>query len=130
MLSGAPPNVAVSTNLSHSQLRGIYADADVFVLPSFEDAYGLVTLEALASGVPVVVSDGAGASELISHGRHGLVVPAGSATALADAVRQLADPDLRAELGRAGRELVEQAHSWDQYGTRVLAALGELAEAS
>jgi glycosyltransferase involved in cell wall biosynthesis len=130
VLRDVPPNVKVRNTVSHAELRDEYRRADAFVLPSIEDAFPLVTLEALSSGLPVVVSDGAGTSELITNGRDGLVVPAGNSTALASAVMQLADPRVRADLGNAGRCLVAQSHSWEDYGLRVLSALDGLPRAA
>jgi glycosyltransferase involved in cell wall biosynthesis len=126
VLRGLPPNVVVRKTVSHAQLRDEYTRADVFVLPSIEDAFPLVTLEALASGLPVVVSDGAGTTELITHGHHGFIVPSGSSASLADALRELGDPHLRAQMGDAGRALIAQAYSWNDYGSRVLATLDRL----
>jgi glycosyltransferase involved in cell wall biosynthesis len=126
VLGTLPPNVVVGKTVPHRWLRDEYAQADVFVLPSIDDSFGLVTLEALSSGLPVVVSSGAGTSELITHGRDGLVVPSGNATALAVALRDLADPQLRAELGSAGRALVERGNSWEQYGASVLSTVSTL----
>jgi len=130
VLGKLPPNVVVSNTVPHLRLRAEYARADVFVLPSIDDAFGLVTLEALSSGLPVVVSSGAGTSELITHGRDGLVVPSGSATALATALRNIADPRLRAELGNAGRALVERGNTWEEYGARVLSTLDSVRRAA
>jgi glycosyltransferase involved in cell wall biosynthesis len=123
VVSDLPPNLTVKKTLPHAQLRTEYNSADAFVLPSIEDAFPLVTLEALSSGLPVVVSLGAGTSELITHALDGLLVPAGDASALGDALLELADPAFRAELGRAGRKLVERAYSWSDYGGRVLSTL-------
>jgi glycosyltransferase involved in cell wall biosynthesis len=125
VLKDAPSNVAIQRTVAHAQLRDEYARADVFVLPSIEDAFPLVTLEALASGLPVVVSDGAGTSELFNDGQNGIVVPAGNATALAEALTTLADPGRRSELGDAGRVLIAQNYSWEDYGARVLSVLNQ-----
>jgi glycosyltransferase involved in cell wall biosynthesis len=96
-------------------------DADLFVLPSVEDAFGLVTLEAMASGLPVVVTDHVGASELVSHREDGMIVPAGDPESLAAGIGELVEKeDLRRALGRAARTLVEERCSWESYGERVL----------
>jgi glycosyltransferase involved in cell wall biosynthesis len=96
-------------------------EADFFLLPSIEDAFGLVTLEAMASGLPPIVSDHVGASELISSGKDGLITRAGDATALADAIATLAeDAELRVNMGVAARTRVERGCSWAEYGDRVI----------
>jgi glycosyltransferase involved in cell wall biosynthesis len=69
--------------------------------------------ETLASGLPAIVTDLPGQSELVSGGRCGLVIPRGDAAALARAVAQLAaDPAQAREMGRRGAALVHAAHSW------------------
>ena len=123
VLRDRPSNVALKKTLSHQELRREYQRADVFVLPSIEDAYPLVTLEALASGLPVIVSDGAGSSEAMTDDRNGIVVRAGDAGALAEAIRTMRNAERRAALGVAGRELVEGAYSWNEYSARVLRAI-------
>jgi len=87
----------------------LYARASVTVLPSLEDGFGVTVLESLACGRPVIVSDQTGASELIEHGIHGLVVPAENYWALADAIRHFHDrPEEVERMGREGRRLAER----------------------
>lgn len=81
------------------------------VVPSVWDVFNLVTVEALSVGQVVIVSNGAGASELITHGVDGLVWPAGDAAALAsllDRVSAMGEAERR-EMGRRGRQLVKRA---------------------
>lgn len=68
--------------LSHEQLSKLLPQMDCLVLPSRLESFGMVVVEALAAGVPVIVSDHAGASEAINEGENGWVVPAGSESAL------------------------------------------------
>jgi glycosyltransferase involved in cell wall biosynthesis len=86
-----------------------YHAAELFVLPSLEDGFGFVVAEAMACGLPVVVTDQCGAAELVSPGKTGWVVPAGDsdalAAAIADALAHRAD---LAEMGRAARATVER----------------------
>jgi glycosyltransferase involved in cell wall biosynthesis len=85
-----------------------YATADVFVLPSRSEPWGMVLNEAAAAGLPLVATDGVGAAhELIEHGVNGFRVPAGDERALADALRRLAeDEEFRRRAGARSRELV------------------------
>jgi len=106
----------------------VMRQADFFVLPSVEDAFGLVTLEAMASGLPVIVTSHVGASELVSDRKEGLVVPPGDVPALVGAIDELVEnEDLRISLGRAARARVEQGCSWTEYGDRVLRHIEERA---
>ncbi len=87
------------------RLPRLYASADVFVLPSRSEQWGMVLNEAAAAGLPLVATDAAGAAyELVDDD---LRVPAGDALALADAMRRLAgDPAVRAESAERSRERV------------------------
>jgi glycosyltransferase involved in cell wall biosynthesis len=85
-------------------------DADVFAFPALGEGFGLAAAEALALGVPVVVSaDGGGATEIAARGGAGRVVPAGDADALARAIGELAaSPDARRLAAAEGARLKEE----------------------
>jgi glycosyltransferase involved in cell wall biosynthesis len=94
-----------------------YAEADVLVLASRAETYGMVVTEALAHGLPVVAADVGGVTEALGHGedgtRPGLLVPPGDPTALGAALRAwLGDPDLRGRLRRAARERRGSLRRW------------------
>ncbi len=82
--------------------------AHVFAAPSrFEAGPGLVNLEAMACGLPVVVASGSGAAEVVCDGQTGMLVPPGDARPLAAALgRLLTNPSLREEMGRKARQYV------------------------
>ncbi|HET7776766.1 MAG TPA: glycosyltransferase, partial [Azospira sp.] len=75
------------------ELAAHYASADLFLFPSLTETYGNVTLEALASGLPVVAYDYAAAAELVEPGRNGLLAPPGDATAFIAAAGAAAEPN-------------------------------------
>ena len=88
--------------------------ADVMVLPSVAEAFGLVLTEALYLGTPVIASRVGGIPEIISDGVDGFLVPPASPSELARAIIQLArDEELRAKLASAGREKVEHGFSFE-----------------
>ena len=85
--------------------------SDLFALPSYAEGLPMALLEAMAAGLPVVTTPVGGIPSLIRDGDNGLLVPAGSPDALAQALRRLAsDPGLRRRLGDAGRRLVESGY--------------------
>lgn len=89
----------------------VYAAADVLVVPSLQEAFSLVILEALAAGRPVLASAVGGIPEITSE-RYSLLAPPADASALATGMRRLAlEPDLRERLGRAALNAVD-SHSW------------------
>jgi glycosyltransferase involved in cell wall biosynthesis len=105
--------------LGRSDERGpgdAYADADVFVLPSRNESFGMVAAEAAAAGTPSVVTDRCGVAELLD-GR-GAVVVACEVDAIRDGVlRLLREPELRRQLGAAGQDIA-RATTWDAVAAR------------
>ena len=90
-----------------------YDEADMVLVPSrWEEPFGLVAIEAMARGVPVIASDVGGLRDVIRHGTNGVLVMPGDAAGLAGAIAELADrPDEAGRLGRAGREVVMHKHT-------------------
>ncbi|ASJ07859.1 glycosyl transferase [Thermococcus siculi] len=95
-------------------LPKLYASADVFVLPStMSEAFGIVILEAMAAGVPVVTTTVGGIPEVVKENGSGILVPPGDEVALAEAVLKiLHDKELAMKFGDAGRKAVESRYSW------------------
>jgi glycosyltransferase involved in cell wall biosynthesis len=90
-----------------AEVSELYACFDLFCYPSTHGAFGLVVLEAMACGLPVIASQLTGTTELISDGRTGILVPPGDPAALAAAILGLlADPARREFLAASGRESV------------------------
>jgi glycosyltransferase involved in cell wall biosynthesis len=86
-----------------------WSSHDVAVVPSLTEAFGLVALEALACGVPVVATNAGGLKEIVVHGECGLVVPAGDKGALARALHSLlTDDQLRRRLTAGARPRAEK----------------------
>lgn len=92
------------------QMREQYAAADVVVLPARVEAFGMVILEAMASGCAVIASQGAGVAALIEHGVNGLIMA--SPAELPRLLDTLRDPAVRHRLGQHASETAA-AHSWD-----------------
>jgi glycosyltransferase involved in cell wall biosynthesis len=102
---------------TEADLDRSYSGADLLVLASRTEAYGMVVTEALAHGLPVVATDVGGLSEALGHGaggsRPGMLVAPGDPAALAAALRSwLGDGELRARLRRAARERRESLPDW------------------
>jgi glycosyltransferase involved in cell wall biosynthesis len=89
-----------------------YRSLDIFVLPSrTNDPFGLVAAEAMACGVPVVVTDACGIAGYLKNGTDAIVVKAGDADALRDGIERLRDPAVRKRIGEEGKRTAETAFS-------------------
>jgi D-inositol-3-phosphate glycosyltransferase len=110
------------------QLPSYYAAADVVAMPSLYESFGLVAVEAMACGTPVVASRVGGLAYTVQDGISGLLVPERDAAVLAAALgRVLSDPDLRARLGR-GAATVAQRFSWPSVADMVEQIYANLVE--
>ncbi|HWW91815.1 MAG TPA: glycosyltransferase, partial [Vicinamibacteria bacterium] len=95
----------LGTQESIEEIAGL---ADVFLLPSELESFGLSALEAMASGVPVVGSDAGGLPEVVKHTESGFLLPVGDVEGMAARTLEiLKDEEHRREMGRAGRRRVE-----------------------
>ena len=110
--------------LGKQELSIVYASADILVLPSTTEPWGLVVNEAMAAGLPCIVSDAVGCREdLIDPGETGWVFPSGDVQTLCQLLRTLsADEALRARVGSAARERMRD-WSMDTYGASVARAV-------
>jgi glycosyltransferase involved in cell wall biosynthesis len=129
---GLEDRVRFAGPCSGEDLDRSYESADLFVLPSRGETYGMVVAEALAHGLPVVAADVGGVAETLGHGtdggRPGLLVPPDDATALAAALGTwLGDAEVRVSWRRAARDRRASLTGWSTT-TSVLA--GVLAEAA
>lgn len=105
----APPDVTFLGVLDHKrELPKLYATADAFVLTSLTETLGLVMLEAMASGIPVIATPAGGVADHLRDGENGLAYPASDVREMAHAMVRLAmDPKLRDELARGARRTAE-----------------------
>ena len=96
----SPGTIRFTGFLHREDLPGLYALADALVLPTHSDPWGLVVNEAMACGLPIMVSEVAGCSaDLVESGKNGHVVPQGNINALSQAISSvLSDPKLREEM--------------------------------
>lgn len=100
--------------VEHADLVYYYAAADICVVPSHYEPFGLVAIEAMASGTPVIASDVGGLKYTVVHEETGLLAPPQDEKAFAQAInRILGNNHWREQLGRAARERVKTKFSWD-----------------
>jgi glycosyltransferase involved in cell wall biosynthesis len=107
----AAPGVVVHRGVGpqSAELLNLYRSADIFALPSLAECFGLATVEAMAVGLPVVVSDVGGTADIVDHGANGFIVRAGDGADLSRALSALlSDPGRRRTMGSRSRQLAEQ----------------------
>ena len=113
--------------LTQEELFACYAHCDVFALPSRGEGFGLVFLEAMAHGKPVIGGAHGGTPDVIEDGVTGLLVPHGDAALLARALLSLlANPARAAEMGRLGRERVRTDFTFEQFQSRLTQVLEDV----
>jgi glycosyltransferase involved in cell wall biosynthesis len=126
---GLADRVLFAGTATGTDLDRAYAEADVMVLASRAETYGMVVTEALARGLPVVITEVGGITEALGHGSDGspgLVLPADDPTALAGALRSwLTDNGLRARLRRIALERRESLHGWSATASVIAGVLNE-----
>ena len=126
-VAGLGEGVELTGPLTRAELDATYAEADLLVLASRAETYGMVVTEALARGLPVIASDVGGVREALGH-EAGVLVPPGDAVALAAALRHwLTDPQHRAVLRAAARARRESLGDWHRTTALVAGALAEAA---
>jgi glycosyltransferase involved in cell wall biosynthesis len=110
----------------YDELQALYARAAVVACPSRREGFGVVCLEAMSHGRPVVATGVGGLRDLVAGGETGLVVPVRDPLALRAALeRLLGDPELRRRFGAAGRERAREHFSWDAVTNATLTAYAD-----
>ncbi len=104
---GLSPKVEFKGTISHEELPKVYQDADVFVLPSFNEGMSNAVLEAMASGLPIITTDTGGTKELVDE-RNGIIVRKGSSEDIFHAMERIhSKKDLCHQMGVASRKKAE-----------------------
>ena len=128
-----PPGVEVITNVgAYSEVwKKLYRTADIFVMPTENEAFGMVYQEAAAAGLPCIGTRHNAVPEIVLHERTGLLVKPGDVAGLTEAIRTLlADPARRLAYGRAARAHIEQIADADLYAENLVGILRRAARAS
>ena len=96
------------------RMQDLYAEHDVFLFPSLMEGLPSVLLEAMATGMPVITTETCGMPDVVKHEFNGLLIPPANATAIEEAILQLArSPELRRKMGEAARETMKR-RTWER----------------
>ena len=126
LLRNLPADIKRIGRIDHASLRDLYARSDLFVLPSLEEGMSRAVLEAMAAGLPVLVTRETGVTELLVDGEDGWIVTSADTDALAQSLeRAIVRRDQLPEMGRSARRRVIPL-SWEAYGARAARVLHSL----
>ena len=124
--AGGIAGVRLLGKLATEGLREVYQTATAFVFPTCYDGFGMVLLEAMASGLPIIASPHCAAPELIENEAAGLICPAGNPATLSAAMADVCSHRQSwVQRGAAAREIAK-TYSWEAYGARWAALLREV----
>jgi glycosyltransferase involved in cell wall biosynthesis len=127
--NGVRRHVHFLSGLSYAELAACYAHCEIFALPSRGEGFGMVYLEAMACGKPVIGGAHGGAPEVIDDGKTGYLVQHGDAVQLATAIETLLNnPAIQQEMGRRGKERVENEFRFSVFAKSFRKILRELCE--
>jgi phosphatidylinositol alpha-1,6-mannosyltransferase len=113
-------------NISDDNLKGYYEACDVYVMPSRQEGFGLVFLEAMACGKPVIGGDHGGTPDVVLDGINGFLVQHGDIEALALRLnRLLGNGELRRQMGEAGRRRVHEQFTFDTFRSGLIQILNQ-----
>lgn len=124
---GLQKKVEFKGKLAHAEVLAHMKEADLFVLPSIREAFGVVYIEAMACGKPVIACRGEGIEDVIEDGISGILVEPGNVDDLAEKIAMLLGDNKKAErIGQAGRKLVLERYTWEENARKTIALYQEV----
>ena len=116
---GVLERVTFTGMLTGQDKLAAFADASIFVLPSYTENFGMAVVEAMASGLPVVISNQVNIWHEIAQAGAGLVVNCDSGELAEALLKAMDDPELK-KVGEKGRRLVQERYTWDRFAIQML----------
>jgi len=104
----------------------VLRDADMFVLPSYSENFGIAVIEAMAAGLPVIISDKVNIWREVQAGGAGRVIPCEAGPLAEQILELLAQPELARQMGRNGRTLVQERFQWPRIAQNLAAAYAQI----
>jgi len=122
---GLKGSVEFLGHVPEKELPGLYTSSSLFVMPSYYEAFGLVTLEAMAAGLPILATDTGIAPEAIEKGKNGYLIDDDD---MADRILEVLSSDKMKAMGRRSRQIVEEKFTWDKTALGTIEVYKELLE--
>ncbi len=117
---GLQDAVTFAGKVADEEINDFYAACDAFVFPNDQQTWGLVVLEAMACGCPVLVSRGAGVHEVLTHADNAMLFPPRNSRGLAEEIKALATrPELRRKIAHNGMRLARETYNWDRFADQI-----------
>lgn len=114
------PGVRALGRIDRERLDGVYNEAAVFAMPTLREPFGIVFVEAMERGLPIVATTVGALPDMVVDGVNGYLVEPGNVDALTDRLsRLLDDPEARRRMGAASRQIAETRYNWDAVGTAI-----------
>ena len=111
------------------ELVQLYQQSDLFVLPSLGECFGIATIEAMATGLPVIATDVGGTADIIESGRNGYIVPSGSAAEIGQTIMAISNnAERRHNMGVQSRQMAEERFDLEKNARRTLAYIKQIAQ--
>lgn len=118
-----PGKVVVRDSIPRTELMQIYQEADVFVLPTLADGFGMVISESMANGLPVITTQNSGGPDIIENEKDGIIVEAGNLEALVESMRwSIKNRDKISQMGKVAWEK-SKTYQWHDYRKRLISTL-------
>jgi glycosyltransferase involved in cell wall biosynthesis len=124
---GAGVHVYHDVQPNSQQLLQLCQNSDVFVLPSLGECFGIATVEAMATGLPVIITDVGAAADIVEPGRNGFAIPSGDSRALEQACAVLMDGDRRRQMACQARQMAEERFNLRTNARRTFGLLEQMA---
>jgi glycosyltransferase involved in cell wall biosynthesis len=124
-------NISWLGRINDNDLKNAYANNDVFVLPSQYEGFGIVYLEAMGFGLPVIATTSGGAHEIVHDGINGYLIPPEDTKSLADKISLLAqNPVLRQNLAISARQSFQSHPHWHDSTAKIRSFLQEISQSA
>ncbi len=108
-------------------IQKLYSTASIFVLPTLKETFGIVLIEAMHYGLPIITTNVAAIPELVTNSENGFLIPPKSSQALAVALSKLIEnPELRTEMGEKGHQRVANLYNWEQTCSQFLSIVQKI----